>query len=405
VSTDREPTDASGSPDDQPIAPVDWDSLDGSRLRLTPRLVGFLVALAALGALYYRAETRGVDLLLGWQPTTLTWVFRVCLVAVVFLFVPPVVRNRELAADLRDRLKSDWYALASFLYLGAFAVLAVVGPILAGRPRTNIKATYQPPFFGSVPYGSVTLDCSGQIVGEGIARRCLGSFAHPLGTARVGQDMVTLLLSGMHVSMQVAIIALVLIVPVATVVGVTAGYFGGRVDTVLMRYVEVQQTIPALVVYLIAVFILGNSLFLLIVIFGLFNWGNVARLVRSEVLQRREEEYIEAARSAGVSETTILRRHILPNVSNTVLVGATQKVPQLVLFEAGLTFIELGDVGRWYTSFGEMIRVGFQPVGNEPATAVWWLWVFPVVVLAGGVISISVVGDVLRDVIDPRGDL
>jgi peptide/nickel transport system permease protein len=130
----------------------------------------------------------------------------------------------------------------------------------------------------------------------------------------------------------------------------------------------------------------------------------IARLVRSEVLQRREEQYIEVARSAGVSRLTILRRHVPPNVSNTVLVGATQKIPQLVLVETALTFIGLGDTGRRYQSFGEIVREGFRGAYENPPLEVWWIWILPVVVLGTTVIAFGVGGDALRNVLDPRGE-
>ena len=161
---------------------------------------------------------------------------------------------------------------------------------------------------------------------------------------------------------------------------------------------------PAFVVYLILVFVLGPSLFLFVVVFGLLNWGSIARLVRSEVLQRREEQYIEAAKSAGVSRVTILRKHLLPNVSNTVLIGATQKIPQLVLLETALTFIGMGDLGRWFPSFGETIFMSFETSYTDPST-IWWIWLLPVTVLAVTVIALSIVGDTLRDVLDPRGEI
>jgi peptide/nickel transport system permease protein len=391
--------------DETPIETVDWDTLDDDGWSVPWRWLGLVASLGVVAVLYWRTQVTGTDLLLPWSPTNLTWAFRVSLVVLAFVGLPPLVRNRERTLRYWRRFRSNRFAVACLAYLVAFVVLALVGPAIAGRPRVNITDGFQPPVFTQVWYGRIATSCVGPVVGEGFPKHCVGTMQYPLGTTKLGQDMVSLLLSGMHVSLQVAVVATAFMVPIATTVGIVSGYVGGRVDTVLMRYVDIQQSVPALVVYIILVFLFGKSLFLLIAVFGLLNWGSIARLVRSEVLQRREEQYIEVARSAGVSRLTILRRHILPNVSNTVLVGATQKIPQLVLIETALTFIDLGDIGRRYVSFGETIREGFRGAYQNPPLEVWWIWILPVVVLATTIIAFGVVGDALRDVFDPRGEL
>ena len=396
--------DTDSTADEDPIESLDWDRLDDTGWSISWWFVGFVAALGVVAWLYRYAQVHGSDYFLRWSPTLLTWAFRVSLVILAFAAVPSVVRNWGRTRRYWRRFASNRAALASFGCLVVFVVLALVGPAVAGRPRVSLGAGFQPPAFLRVPHGTIAVDCLGPVVGEGYRQYCVGTLQHPLGTTKLGEDMVSLLLSGMHVSLQVAVIATVFMIPVATTVGIVSGYVGGLVDDVLMRYVDVQQSVPAIVVYIILVFVFGNSLFLLIAVFGLLNWGSVARLVRSEVLQRREEQYIEAAESAGVSQLTILRRHILPNVSNTVLVGATQKIPQLVLIETGLTFIGLGDTGRRYQSFGETIADGFAGAYQNSPIEVWWIWVLPAVVLAATVIAFSIVGDVLREVLDPRGE-
>lgn len=384
--------------------PIDWDELDGGR-SLRWRWVGLAVALAGLAWMYWYAETRGTDVFLRWSPTDLTWAFRLSLIVLAFVLVPPFVDNWERTRRYWRRFRSNRVAVAALAYLVVFVVVGIVGPVVLGRPRVDPAVGFQPPAYFRVLYGQIAIDCVGPVVGSGYEDHCVGTLQYPLGTTNLGKDMVTLLVSGMHVSLQVAVIATAFMIPVATTVGVVSGYVGGRVDDVLMRYVDVQQSVPAFVVYLILVFVYGKSLFLLIAVFGLLNWGSIARLVRSEVLQRREEQYVEVAESAGVSQLTILRRHILPNVSNTVLVGATQKIPQLVLIETALTFLNLGDIGRRYQSFGETIASGFEGAYANPALEVWWIWVLPVVVLSVTIIAFGIVGDALRDVFDPRGDL
>ncbi|WP_458207962.1 ABC transporter permease [Haladaptatus sp. NG-SE-30] len=387
-------------PADPPLDPIDWDVLDSSDRTIPRRILVFVAGLVTLAILYRYTNDHSVGVFISWEPTLLTWLYRVSLLAVICFGFPPLVRNREQVRQYWRRFRSNTLATISLGYLAVVSVLAIFSPMVFGHPETNIGHFRQPPLFFSVRQGLVTSTCVGPVI-DGY---CHGTLQHLLGTSTVGQDMVELVLSGLHVSFQVAVITTVLMIPLATTVGLLSGYVGGLVDEVLMRYVDFQQAVPAFFVYIIAVFVFGSSLFLFVVVFGLLNWGSTARLVRSEVLQRRQEQYIEVANSAGVSRLTILRRHVLPNVSNTVIIGAAQKIPQLVLLETALTYIGLGDIGRWSQSFGDTIASGFSP-GYTVPTNLWWIWTIPVVVLAVTVIAMSIVGDTLRDVLDPRGDV
>jgi peptide/nickel transport system permease protein len=374
---------------------IDWSEWEPSRSWRSPRvLVGILAALGLL-AVWYSVETTNVDPLLRWKPTPLTWFYRASLLAMIVLVGPSLLQSPDRVRQLLGRIARDRVTLLAAIYLAVVTLAAIVGPIVLGRPRVDPLVSTQPPPGFEVYYGNVTTDCVGEVVGEDPQDFCRGTFQHPLGTTSVGYDVVELVVSGLHVSLQVAVITLAVIVPVGTAVGTLAGYFGGRVDTVLMSYVDIQQSTPAFVVYILLAFAFTGNLFLLVTVFGLLNWGGTARLVRAETLQRRADGYVHAARAAGAGHLTILRRHLLPNVSSSVLVSATRKVPQLILLEVGLTYIGLGDVGRRFQSFGETIRVGLSQHG-------WWIWLFPLVVLALTVISISLVGDALRDAVDPR---
>ncbi|MCO8245542.1 ABC transporter permease subunit [Haladaptatus sp. AB643] len=384
-----------------PLAPIDWEQENSTDRTVPWRFLLFSAGLVGLWLLYRYTNSHGIGVVYPWRPTKLTWLFRVSLLALVCFALPSLVRNTRRNRRYWERFRSNRLAVVSLVSLILFAILAMVGPALLGRPATDPTVARQPPLLFSSKLGLVTSTC----VGPTVNGFCHGSLAYPLGTSTLGQDMVLLVLSGMHVSLQVGVIIAVLMIPLATVVGLVAGYSGGAVDTVLMRYVDVQQSVPAFVVYLIFVFLAGPSLFVFVVVFGLLNWGSIARLVRSEVIQRREEEYVEAARSAGVSRWTILRKHLLPNVSNTVLIGTTQKIPQLVLLETALTFIGIGDVGRFAPSFGDTIATGLLDNFYTIPIKVWWIWTIPVVVLVFTVVALSIVGDTLRDVFDPRGDV
>jgi len=386
---------------DRPGAGVD---LDGERGRsvLGLRAAVALIGAAVLAALLWHDRTRGFDLLLGWPASGLTWLYRLSIVLGAVVAVPPLLSNPGRLRRIWERIARRRLDALATVYVAGFGLVGLVGPILLGRPRVAPTVSYQPPLFGEVRAGQIATGCAGRIRREGPARYCLGSLEYPLGTGPTGKGMIELLVSGAHVSLQVAVVSLAIIVPLATAVGVLAGYYGGRVDRALMRYVDVQATVPAIAVYVVATFLFGSSLLLLIAVFGLFNWGDVARLVRSETRRRREATFVDAAVVGGMSDLTAVRRHLLPNVSNTVVTGATQKLPKLILLEAGLTYVELGDVGRYFPSFGETIRVGFEGAYGHSPLEVWWIWVLPGVGLALTATAVAVLGDALRDALDPR---
>jgi len=385
------------------LEPVDWDALAGRQFRVPWRAVVAVLALLGLGLVYRQASTTGTDPLYAWPASDLTWVYRACVVLVLAFGLPPLLTNWPATTRRGRQLVRRPLGLASLLVTAGFVLGGLVGPFLVGRPRTHILSALQPPVYATVPKGTVAIHCLGRVGGTAIDPVCYGTWQHPLGTTRTGQDLVTLVVSGLHVSLEVAVVATVLMVPIATAVGLAAGYLGGPVDDVLMRYVDVQGAVPAFVVYIVLAFLWGHSLLLLVVVFGLVSWGSLARLVRSEAIQRRESGYVEAARSAGVGPGGIVRRHVLPNVSSSILVGATGQIPQLVLVATAVTFIGLGDVGRWFQSFGETIASGFGlAFGHQPPT-VWWTWVVPVAALAVVVLGLLVLGDELREVLDPRG--
>jgi len=235
--------------------------------------------------------------------------------------------------------------------------------------------------------------CAGRMTPDG----CLGTWASPLGTNYVGKGVLPLLFVGFRVSLEVALITSMIMLPIATVVGTFAGYTGGLVDDAITGYVDIQQTIPAFVAYIVLSYVFGRSLFLLILVFGLLSWGGAARLVRSEVVQRREAEFVTAARSAGASDRRIMTKHILPNVSNTVLTSVTRRIPMLILAEAAIAYLNLNEV--MVISLGESIANGLS---NFPLA--WWVSAELTLALALTVLSFSLLGDALRDVLDPRGD-
>lgn len=386
---------------------INWDEVDGGGFLLGRRTIAFIVSLGLLGALFCydwlivsgSAPTLGTQGGISWDFTPLDWLFILSLVALFSYVVVPLVRNRQQTRRYWRHLRTNKLAVASLLYLVGFLIVGTIGPVVVGRPDANILIKNQPPAFFTVEYGRVALNCLGEVTQSALSSQCHGTLQYPLGTTSAGEDMVTVVIAGMRISLQVALITAMIIIPVATAVGIVAGYTGGLVDEVLMRYVDVQQAVPAFLVYLILIFALGRSLFLIVVVFGLLSWGGVARLVRSETIQRREEGYIMAAKNAGVSQFQILRRHLLPNVSNTVITATTHLIPLLVLAEAALAFLNLSVIVL--PSWGQLIARGFN--GGSLAQA-WWIWLIPLLSLIATIVAFSVLGDALRDALDPRGE-
>lgn len=375
---------------------IDWEELDGSTLTVSRRIQGFLFVLSLLSCLFFYEFFTEYELSVGawYTPAPLDWLFLLSLVVLSFFVVVPVAQNRARAARYWRRFRKNRLAVACLGYLLVFFGLGTASLLVLGRPNLHVGYKYQPPLFGTVEAGEVALDCAGRVTGPAIENYCHGSLRFPLGTDSVGKSVVDLVVAGMGVSLLIALVTSMLMIPIATTVGVVAGYFGGWVDDVLMRYVDIQQTIPAFLAYIILGLVYGQSLFLIILVFGLLSWGGVAQLVRSEVVQRRGELYVTAAESAGANRLQILRKHILPNVSSSVLTATTRQIPLLILAEAAISFIVvLGDEN--VPSWGQMI---------SDLSEFWWIWAFPLVFLVITVFSFSVVGDALRDTLDPRGD-
>jgi peptide/nickel transport system permease protein len=360
-------------------------------LRPRWRDVAFLLSLGVLTVTFlydYYIVPQFESLVLKWYPKQVEWIFAASLLIFTFYLVIPLVHNRRLTRRYWRQLRTNRAAVASLAWLTVFFVLGlfwpVIGPLASDAPSNN-------PPVGLTVNSLLTGGCVGE-VSNGL---CHGSLAHPLGTTGGGEDVLMITIAGMHVALQVALISAMVIMPLAIVVGTVAAYVGGWTDEVLMRYVDIQQTIPAFFVYIVVQFIFYPTLFIMVVVFGLLNWGGMARLVRSEALQKREEGFVIAARNAGVSRFRIIRRHIVPNVSNTVLTTITLQVPLLIIMEATLSYLALGDP-RGY-SWGNSIAIGVQNLQYY-----WWISAFPALALLLTVVSLAVLGDALRDVLDPR---
>lgn len=377
---------------------IDWSETVGGAFDVRLRSVGLAAALltaTALLAYDYVAEPNA--LVAGWDLTRMDWLFVFSAVLAVYFSVVPLVADRDRTATYVREFRSHPVGVLSFAYLVAFGALGVVGPEWFGLARVDFSTKLQPPVFTSTYTDGIhPYTCVGQMTGE----HCHGTWQHPLGTTRVGEDVAKLVLYGMHISLKLAVSAGVLMVVVATAVGTTAGYFGGWVDDVLMWYVDVQQSIPAIVVYIIfATLYLGKGLFALALIFGLFDWGGIARLVRSETIKRRQAGYVRAARSAGASNLRIVRRHVVPNGASTIVTALTRQLPVLILIQVALSYLKLNEVNR--RSLGEVL---LRALSDNPVLwhRKWWIWGSIVVFLALTVVAFNLFGDAVSDVLDPQ---
>lgn len=389
---------------------VDWDEVAARRHRPSLRTLTYAsgLLLLALGVLYDTVLVHGrptlvavgprVDLgfflvtPLTWDLSRLDWLFLLSLLTFACYVVWPLAVDAGLRGRLWREFRRRPVALACLCYLVLVFLVGLFGPFV-WSPSVNFSHSHQPPVFGRGPAQFAT-----PCVGHETRAFCYGSWRYPLGTDPFGYDMWALLVSGAHVAVKVSLVTATLIVPVATFVGTVAGYVGGRLDSALMGYVDVQQTIPAFVAYIVLSY-WGRSLFLFVLVFGLLSWGGLARLVRSETVQRRQSGYVLAARSAGAPDRSIVSRHIVPNVSNAVVTGLTRQIPLIILIEAAISYMDMNDI--MVISWGETISGG---LGGAFAhfPEVWWPVLFPVAALTLTVVACSIVGDALRDALDPR---
>lgn len=222
------------------------------------------------------------------------------------------------------------------------------------------------------------------------------SSTHFLGTDDLGRDVFSRLLHGGRVSLQVGILAVAIAVTLGTLVGLVAGYFGGVVDAVLMRVVDIVLCFPTLFLILMVIAFLEPSLWNVMAVIGFTSWPGLARLVRGETLSLRERDFLLAARGLGLSAPRILLVHLLPNLVAPILVSATLGVGGAILTESALSFLGLG-VQPPMSSWGNILTSG-----KDYMHVAWWLSVFPGVAILLTVLSLNLLGEGLRDVFDPR---
>lgn len=311
----------------------------------------------------------------------------------------PVDEGGDHNRETLDRTEQAWRRFkrnrGALLGLGIIAVMVLLA--VFARPIQVLGVTVQP--ISLAPY-----DPSARGILYGIDRMQPPSAAHPFGTDSVGRDLFSRVIYGGRWSLSLGFIAVVLALFVGVPLGAVAGYYGGWIDELVMRIVDILYAFPLLVLALAVVAIIGQGYWEMVLALTLVGWLSYARLIRGEILSVKENEYVLAARALGARDRSIIFRHIIPNAMAPVIVQATLNVGVVVLAVAALGFLGLGmspDAAEWGTILQATRSVIIQPGGAIP----WWLTVFPGMAIVLFVLAINLVGDGVRDAFDPQGEV
>jgi len=269
-----------------------------------------------------------------------------------------------------DRWRRSGGWLGVVVLVGMIAV-ALVGPLALPDPASqpDIVAGAQPP-----------------------------SLAHPFGTDVLSRDVLSRVVSGARISLAIAALAVTLSLVLGATFGLVAGYWGGWVDAVLMRLVDGALAIPRLFLLLLLVTVWDRlTIVPFVLVIGATGWFGTSRLVRAEVLRIKSEPFVQAAQALGAKPARIVRRHLLPNTAGPLLVAATLGVGNVILLEAGLSFLGVGGVRPPTPSWGRMIFEGKSVLATAP-----WTSIFPGVAIVVTVLAVNLIGEALRDHLDPK---
>jgi len=277
------------------------------------------------------------------------------------------------------RLRHDKMAVASMFVIALVCVAALIAPLVAAW-------TGHAP---NQPFPNTGTNAFGNPVGP-------GTHGFLLGTDNLGRDLLVRIMYGARISLFVGLLTTAIAAVGGVSIGLVSGYFGGFVDTVLARFIDAVLSFPVIITALALAAVLGPSLQIVIGVIAFFSWAGIARIVRGQTLSLKEKEYIEAARSIGASPWRIMFVDIVPNLLGPVLVLATLYIPTAVSFEATLSFLGIG-IPLPTASWGNILNVA-----NSYYQVAWWYVVFPAGALLATTLAFNLLGDGIRDAMDPR---
>jgi oligopeptide transport system permease protein len=281
----------------------------------------------------------------------------------------PVQRGTSLWEDAVVRLRKNRLAMIGLSYLVVVLILCLLTPLIApyGYEEQNLRLGASPP-----------------------------SAEHWLGTDTFGRDLMTRILYGGRISLLVGFIATAVALVIGVTYGAIAGYAGGKIDAFMMRLVDILYALPFMIFIILLMVVFGRNLLLLFLAIGAVEWLVMARIVRGQVQSLRQQEFVEAALSLGLSPPAIIFRHLIPNALGPVIVYTTLTIPNVMLLEAFLSFLGLG-IQPPESSWGLLISYGVETMEEYP-----WLLVFPGLALTLTLFALNFVGDGLRDALDPK---
>ena len=277
--------------------------------------------------------------------------------------------NSSLWSDALRKLLKNRAAMFGVFILVSLIILAILAPVISPYPYD---------------YQNLELGASAP------------SSAHLLGTDTLGRDLLSRLLYGSRVSLMVGFVATTVALVIGVTWGIVSGYYGGKVDAVMMRIVDILYGLPFIIFIILLMVVFGRNIWLLFGAIGAVEWLTMARIIRGQVLSIKNQEYVLSAKAMGVSNFYMFRRHIFPNVLGPIAVYATLTIPQVMLLEAFLSFLGLG-IQPPMSSWGTLIRYGVESMEEY-----WWLLVFPGITFTITLFSLNFFGDGLRDALDPK---
>ena len=279
------------------------------------------------------------------------------------------MNNSSLWQDALRRLIQNRAAMIGGITILILIILAIFAPLIA-----PYSYSYQNLDIGASP----------------------PSVEHLLGTDVLGRDLLSRLLYGARISLLVGFVATGVALVIGVSWGIIAGYFGGKVDSVMMRIVDVLYGLPFIIFIILLMVIFGRNIWLLFAAIGAVEWLTMARIVRAQVIGLKNQEFVQAAQVMGVSNFSMFRRHILPNILGPIAVYATLTIPQVMLLEAFLSFLGLG-IQPPKSSWGTLIRYGVESMEEH-----YWLLIYPGLTFTITLFALNFFGDGLRDALDPK---